>query len=475
MFQKPLFQKLRQVALTYLTWRWIWYILPLILFMMLLAAFNTASQINANDGLPVTMIFGIAMPILVSLQWFVAVAKWQFVDPRARLMPGYTSPHLAVIFAVLSVLLVLNPLLQAFCIGISPMGPLAFSLLLGGLFLLAFHFNQGITIIPAMAVFFSAMFPATSQFWFTGNSNHSTNHAALALVGAGLTAWWLWRIATLHEENEDYLIQPLGAPGSLSRLERVLQGRLEGRKAARGGFFYNFSDRWHNRLQTLAENPSPAALSQYGWGRFPLIQHAVLIALGFPLYDFILSFGAQWHGKDTAGPSRGLVFVAAFFVSGMTAAISLRSRRVRMASELLRPANRIAYFEGLFQSLAKRSLVFWLAMNAGAWVVFVTSQMPMIAGDPTRLTIGFLLLSLAVQLPAFALGLRMALWRPPFLFFLGCYVLVGLEIGLLASWIVLQKTSDPILIALLGAIMLIALGLPLLTWARNAWLRTELA
>jgi len=326
-----------------------------------------------------------------------------------------------------------------------------------------------------MAVFISAIHPATSQFWFAANSNDLFLHAALALVGAALTGWWLWNLATLHEEDEGYFIQPLGVPGSLSRLERVLQGRLEGRKAARGGVLNSFSDRWHNRLMTFSENRSPVALSQYGWGRFSLSQQAVAIGLAIPLYGVVLGYLGQVFGKTSSlGFSDIFVYSSAFALPNLAAAISLRSRRVRMASELLRPVNRTDYFKGLFQSLAKRSLFFWLAMNAGAWVVFMTSQTPFIQSNPTQLTIGFLLLSLAVQVPVFALGLRMAQWRSPVLFGLGCYVLGHLEIGLLVGWVFFQKEYGPIPTALLGAIFLVALGVPLLTSARNAWLRTEL-
>ena len=417
MSQKPLFQKLRQVALTYLTWRWIWLMLPICLLMMLLSASGTKRLHDGQGALLTFAISGLAMPILFGIQWFSAVAKWQFADPRARLIPGYTKPHLTAIFAVLAVLLVANPLLQAYCQDIPPLGPLAFSLLLGGLFLFAFHLNQGIAMLPAMAFFFSIMHPTTSQFWFAGNSNYLAIHAALALLGAALTAAWLWKLATLHEEDEGYSIQPLGPPGSMSRLERVLQGRLAGRKAARSGPLSGVSDRWHNRLFTLPKNPHPATLSQYGWSRFPLLQQAILVGLALPLYGMGLSHLLQKFDKNPgSGLLQVMVYLAAFAIPALTAAITLRSRRVRMASELLRPANRSAYYNSLFQSLAKRSMLFWLTMHAGALVVWITHQTSITQGDPTQKAIGFLLLSAAVQLPVFALGLRMAQWSSSLLF-----------------------------------------------------------
>ena len=121
MTQKTLSQKLRQVALTYLTWRWVWFILPLCLLMMLLSASSTKRLHDGQGALLTFAISGLALPIQFGIQWFSAVAKWQFADPRARLIPGYAKPHLTAIFAVLAVLLVANPLLQ----GLLPRHPAA--------------------------------------------------------------------------------------------------------------------------------------------------------------------------------------------------------------------------------------------------------------------------------------------------------------------------------------------------------------
>ena len=62
-----------------------------------------------------------------------------------------------------------------------------------------------------------------------------------------------------------------------------------------------------------------------------------------------------------------------------------------------------------------------------------------------------------------ALALRMTQWRSSLLFFIGCYVLGFLEIGLFVAWAILQKTYGPIPTAGLASLALIALGLPLLT------------
>jgi len=470
MFQKPLFQKLTQVALTYLTWRPMWAVLTLNLLLILYTAFTPGNDSGDFDYF-VPAILGTVLPIATCMTLFLMVAKWQFANPRAQLIPGYTKPHFIVLFVILALFLVANPLLQAFCQDMSPIGLLAFSLLLGGLCLHAINFLRGTYMLPMIAVYLSSFWPTSSRFWFSASGDFHAIHIAIAFAGAVLIGWSLWQLTTLREEDEGYFITAIGS----SRLERLLQGRLKSRKMALGGLGSSYFDRWHDRLLTLSENPSPTALSQYGWGRFPLMEQAVAVGLGIPLYAFVLGYLGQWFGKrDSTVPSHALVYAAAFAIPALAAALWLRSRRVRMASELLRPASRKAYYDDLFQSLTKRTLSFWLAMNIGAWIAFMISQTPTIRGNPTQLTIGFLLLSLAVQLPAFAIGLRMAQWRSSILFGLGCYVLSHLEIGLLVGWAILQKEYGPIPTAMCAAILLIALGVPLLTSARNAWLRVEL-
>jgi len=449
-----MFEPIKQVGMTYTTWRWIWLLLPLNLLLMLAPVFSPRID-SETIAFSLATMFSVAIPIVAGMPFFVAVAKWQFVNPRARLMPGYTRPHFAAIFAVLAVLLVANPLLQAFCQGMSPLGLLAFSLLLGGLFLHSIHFQKGVYVLPTMAVY---------RFWLSAADDFQAAHIAIALTGAAMVGWSLWQLTTLSEEDEGYFITPFGS----SRLERALQERLKGRKMARGGLGFRFSDRWHDRLSTSLESPR-----QYGWGRFSHAQQAIGVGLGTSVYGLFLGCMALWiKGQFGVSPSV-LVSAITFIAPALGATLVLRSRRVRMASELLRPASRAAYFDGLIGSLARLTLYFWLAMSAGLWVVSRFSPQ-IFEGNFTQFAVGYLLLSLAVQLPAFALGLRMARWQSTVLFGLSCYGLAISEFGLLVYWAHLQKEAGPILVAAFAAVLLIAVGVPMLIGARNAWLRAEL-
>ncbi len=462
-----MFQLERQVLRTYTTWRWMWLLLPIALLLMLGPIFSHRNDTEAITYSLTTM-FGTVIPIMTCMPIFMAIAKWQFADPRARLIPGYRRPHVAVIFVVLAVLLVANPLLQAFCQSMSPLGLLAFSLLLGGLFLHAMHSQRGVYVLPMMAIYMSSFYPTTARFWLSATGDFQAIHIAIILVGAALVGWSLWQLATLCEEDDGYFIAGFGS----SRLERVLLGRLKDRKIARGGLGYRFSDRWHDRLTSL-KNPRQAALMQWGWLRFSHAQQAIAVGLTTTLYGLSLGYLGLWIQGESTISSSVIVSILSFGLPALGAAILLRSRHPRMASELLHPASRTVYFNGLIQSLAKLTLYFWLAMSAGLWVVSMASPL-IFEGNFTQMAVGYLLLSLAVQLPALALSLRMARWRSTVLFGLGCYGLATLELGLLAFWTTFQKEAGPILTAAFAAVLLIAVGVPLLIGARNTWLRAEL-
>jgi len=100
--EQTMFQKLKQVGMTHITWRWIWLLLPLNFALILVPVFIRRNDTEALAFTFATM-FGTVMPIMTCMPLFMAIAKWQFADPRARLIPGYTRPHFAAIFSALAV------------------------------------------------------------------------------------------------------------------------------------------------------------------------------------------------------------------------------------------------------------------------------------------------------------------------------------------------------------------------------------
>ena len=480
-----MWERERQVVRTYTTRRRMWFMGPLLLLMMLVGVVDSLS----HHGNPAEVSFGgfftIAMPTFIGMQWFVALAKWQFANPSARLTPGYVGAHLRVIVACVLVLLVGNPLLQAACMGISPMGPLAFALVLGGTALLGYHTNHWMFIGSAMILFFSGTIPqiSGSGVWISASG---ALHAVAAVVGAGLVVWWIWRLAHLREEDEDYFVMAMGYPGSISRLEGEIQRKWQGRMLARSGIGQTLSDRWHDRLHDRP--PGLAGLFDYGWTKQPRRFQAALMCVGLVVYAL---FFKRFLAFSEEGSLRGADFPLAFFVlamPGFSSAMMMHGRLTRLGQELMRPVSRTAWVDGLLLSFGRQTLLLWLAGVAAVWIVVLLDYGAAGDGFVSRLA-GFTVWSLAVQLPAAAIGLMLARpgGAPLVVFFVVCAGLIG---GSAFIGISLEELSDsrtlgllgavefgalgPVASALVVAVCLVAIGLPLAAWARRLWLCTEL-
>ncbi len=464
-----MFQLERQVLLTYTTWRWIWFFVPMTLLLMLLGFFGSLSR-DTDKAMLFSAVFGIGIPICAGMQLFVAVSKWQFANSRARLIPGYTGPHLRVIGTVLGIMLVANPLVFSLLQGISPLGPLAFALLLGGLFLHALQFNSALYMLPIGVVLLSGMYPPASPFWFSDGGGFGATHAVAALAGLGMVVAWLWRLANLNEEMDDYQVMPLGIPGSLSRLELVEQRRMQGRKVERGIWGRKSTDFWHDRLAQRLMTPTD--LAEYGWGQIPGIFRALLIGLGCVVYGVILSQVTNFSDKSFQTIS--MLVLAAVMAPAFNAGILLRQRKSRLAQELLRPASREEYFDGLLKSLAKQAAWMWLSLSCAALVVAMLIGLP-IKYNLSKLVIGYLLWVPSAQLLLVALAISVARWRSSIACISGGYVLAGVTTGIFMAWAdAPQYLHYFYSVSALMGILFGLVGWLLLGIARRAWLREEL-
>jgi len=468
---KIMFKQERQALLTYTTWRWMWLIIPVIA-LMILGACSIALNQKSNQVIFLPAVLGIGMPVLICMQWFIAVAKWQFANPRARLIPGYKSPHLSVIATGLATLLVLNPLLLSFCLGISPLGPLAFALLLGGVFLQALIQNAGTHALPAIIVFFSGMYPTTSRFWFSGVGDYGMIHSVFAITGLALVIAWLWRLANLNEEMGDYQVMPLGAPGSLSRLELAEQRRLQGQKAARSNLINKISDIWHDQIAQKTDKTNQPLLAEYGWGQFPGILRALLAGLGCAIYGIGLSRLTHYYFSKPLQTS-GMIAVLAIALPAISTAFFLRQRRPRLSQEILRPVGREEYFNLLFKALAKQAAWLWLSLSCCTLAVLMFNGLPT-NYKLNRLIIGYLLWTPCVQILVFAVAIYIARWRSNIAFTLTIYAMVCAITGLLIVWASSTTHTEFIPTSVFMGSLFAILGLWLMPKAKGSWLRIEL-
>ena len=178
-------------------------------------------------------------------------------------------------------------------------------------------------------------------------------------------------------------------------------------------------------------------------------------------------------GSESLNHPPSMLFVVALFFSAFSIGFALLQHRPRMGQELLRPATRNHYISSLVLTLAKRSFMLWVGLSAGlCFLAYATDTFP--KQNPVALTLKYLAISFAVQLPAFGLCLRMGLWNSQFGMMLGMQAVCGLQMALLSLWW-RNRESWTWPVILLVVLILLAAGAAITAWARRRWLEAELA
>jgi hypothetical protein len=154
-------------------------------------------------------------------------AKWQFVDPRARLLPRFAAPHLAVIAGSAVVGLIFLPSLAAIASRLSPLGFLAGTIVVASSLIWGIHANSRLATIVFMAMIFSAYSDDARLFLLmpVSVSRFFPLHLLLLVAGWTALAAWLVRLSRLHEEQDDYNIPVQAQSGSATRMERLQANR----------------------------------------------------------------------------------------------------------------------------------------------------------------------------------------------------------------------------------------------------------
>ncbi len=471
---KTMFKQEQQVLLTYTTQRWL-LLFPSLILLATIGTYVTVS-IGGKGAEHLQMTFGLGFPIMMGFIWLVSTARWQFANPRARLLPGFVGPHLGVLATVFVLILLANPLCLALGAGLSTPGTLAYALLLGSTTLWGMQPGRGIFMLPTMVILFSGMTSAGIKFWFAVPNQFTALHGAMAATGGAMVVAWLWRLSMLHEEMDDYQVVPLGSPGSLSRIERAEQRKLLGRVSARHNIIQALADRWHDRLHHLtAETQTQTQLLHYGFGRIPWGAQAPMAGIFFAAYGIFLSQLGFVNGGRMGPASAFVVMAIQFAMVGPAYVTGLRmmQRLPRMAQELLRPATRAEYLDGLLLAVTKQTGLLWLALQIGLLAMILsTGAFP--DENLWELAMPYLLISLTAQVPTLGLSLWLArkgsMWR----IILGLYAAMIFHGAVLGAWWWGRKQIGDLLFVAVATVVLLTLGAMLITWARRAWLRTEL-
>lgn len=463
-------EQIRQVTITYVTHRWVMLITLGVVVFMSPNLMLVMSGKPAADRAP-AMLALVGFPALFGMMSLVMHVKAQFAHPRARLVPGFASPHLIVLGGLLLGLAVVWPLLLAWAGRFDPLGLMALSLAIAAPYAWGAHTNRLVWMLVAIAVFFTLMADWGIRWWIVDAASHRPLSCLIVLCGAALLAAWMWRLSQLREEMGDYQVTTSWGASRKTGAEAPEQRRLVASQMARSTLLSRIGDAWLARLDGYHGHRRMrlARLLRYGFGSIPAELHAFFILLMLAAMAVLLTHFSHDSGKPGLG---GLLLPVQFAIlmPGMSVGQLLARRRPRLAGELLLPLSRREWVDGLLIASASSALVWWLVMNAGlvciAWPILGNQITPAIVAM-------FLLLSASIALVLFGIALRTAFWNSLAMRFILVAFAFVIMMAPLAVWYGMHdRYGDlPFTVMALG---LAAVGGWLVASARRAWLHLEL-
>lgn len=370
-----MFDRLAQATNTYLTRHVAATVTALISALLVLLLWAASLSRGSTES---AVLFGsnlVGLPVMGAAFLLAQHAKWQFVHPRARLMPHFAGAHLMMLGALVLLALGAYPLVASWALGAPPLGVAAFAALSGALFAWNMHTQRAVFMLPALATFFSVLIPQINGVWFAPHPAYFTFRAAALVAGWTGLGLWLWRLAHMTEEDDDYVIPVNAQTGRLSRMEKSEARRHAARMLSRGQLTAWITDRWHDRLSGYAatNDAQRRRLLRYGLAPTPAgtrIAFFLVLMTGIIAMQALMLSGA---GVDNRGAMLGSQAGIFALIGPSIAGQLLAGRRARLAQELLLPMTRRSLVDGLLLVLAAETLQLILialavATAACAWL-----------------------------------------------------------------------------------------------------------
>ncbi|QDU54347.1 hypothetical protein [Aeoliella mucimassa] len=419
----------------------------------------------------------LGLPLMLGGFLIAVQAKFQFVHPRARLMPNYRAPHLAVLVLLLTCLGVVLPLLVSACGQHAVLGILAFSWLFLAIVIWQMQTMSGVMTIVSLALYFSFFNATAAYFWMADDAALLWPRIGLMLVGlTGIVAWF-WRLTQMREQDSDYLVPVQSGFTQQSRMEKSEGRQLISRWVTRRPLMRWITDSWHDRLATIStpDEATRPRLLRYGMGMMPAPVMAVNVLLIVLAITTVQTFIVGSMNQGDSGASKitmllatqGAIFCA---MAPMFASQAIAIRRTRLGQDLLLPLRREALVDGLLRQFVL--LVLWAIVPMAAMVLATT-----MAFAPEQLTArniaAALITGLAMQPLLVGLPFRFSLissgLKRLVLMILTLYLLFGIAAGVFLS---LKFVGYAMGICLAAAVVVV--GLLSVRWARSVWLAAEL-
>jgi hypothetical protein len=464
-------QQIKQVGMTYVTQRYLWWgALALSLMVgpqFLLAGSSRRSPTDAAQ--PMLMLLG--MPMFVVVPFLVAQVKSQFAHSRAHLLPRFHVPHLTVLGAILISFALLYPVALARIAGFEPIGLLALACAMMAPAIWAAHFNRFLPVLVTLGVFYSLLTDWGLRWWVVDAAAHRPVHAMIVVTGVVLIAAWLWRLCHLTEEMDDYEGFHRFMLARRSGAEVVELRRMVASQIGRNRLMSWIGDAWHERLGGYYGGNKTALvrLLRYGFAANPVEVQGIF--MGAMFFAFALFMGQFSYVANSSGRFGGVWFLIVFAVllPGHMAGETMAQRRGRIAAEMTLPLRRSDLIDGLFAAAVRNSVILWLMMNVVMVILVVTSLPQMSLREPTL----FLLFSGSALFASVGLSLRTAVWPSMFKRFISLWgIWMVFMVPTMAWWFQRNEVGDAPF--LLIPIALVAFGALFFRSARRAWLNLEL-
>ncbi len=463
-------ERLAYALNVYLSKRWA---VPTIALAALVWGVIVFAMSRSPEVAPIMICTAMGMPIMGIAFWVTSVAKWQFVNPRARLLPGFTAPHLVIIagwftlgigFVSLTIGLALN--------GINPLAALAYGSTCGALFVWAIHTAKPLLTLFSMAIYFSPAAGFAQPFWIGSSPTLTLVRLAVILTGTAGIALWMWRLATLTEESQAYVIPTQAQAGKASRMEKSEARRNVATQLSRAKLAGWIVDRWAEsligrRARTAAER---TALLPYGhagapaWIRCLWLMTIMVVVV---IVNILVAGTSSMTSTIRIAAPTALIFT---FMGPAISTQLLAMRRARMQTELLWPMTRRQYIDGLFRIVAVEAMEVWI-VTMGLLGASVAALIPeLLRAD---YVVGLGVATLVSLVVAFGLSTLVALiesgTKRMLLLIVGLYLVAGLLMGVCAAYVY----AGAVPAYGLGIIVLLG-GVLLTRWSHRQWLCAEL-
>ena len=297
-------EQIKQVSLTYLTQRYLWWVLA---FLSLMGLPNLILVMGRRPTVdPASpMLFAIGMPMFTVLPFLVGQIKMQFGHSRARLTPHFLPAHLAVLGGILLTSFVLYPLLLAGLSGVTPVAFIALALAIGVPAIWGAQFNRFSAMLISLVVFYSLLTDWGLHWWVIDASSHRGVLAFIAIAGVIAVIAWLVRLCELTEEMPDYQNVYMAMLARRTGSDAVEQRRVVAMQIGRNQLMARVGDWWFDRIGGYygGSKTGLMRLLPYGFAAAPvevqgLFMAIMIVAIGifFTRFSILAKAGANFSG-----------------------------------------------------------------------------------------------------------------------------------------------------------------------------------